>query len=190
MLSKIISFVRRKILRINKYRWDHQYKMGIWDVLREDEMPRFIVARDLLKKHSSGGNILEIGCGEGVFFNNLADLNYAFYEAVDLSQIAIDEAPTVKNVDFRVGDMEIYEPLRSNYSVIVFNEVINYSKDPIRLLKRYLPYLEPNGTLLIGMFKTQKSMQIWADIYKNFNELASVDVQQGEKFWTYKVVST
>lgn len=188
MVNEIISFVRRKIFRVNKYRWDFQYSKGRWDSLRTEEMQRIYVAKDLLKKYVLSGKILEIGCGEGIFFQNIPDEEYSFYEGIDLSEVAIKKtSKTVKSV-FAIADMESYIPLNKPFTIIVLNEVLYYSKNPLRLLKRYIQYLEKDGVFLIGMYDTPKSTNIWQRVGKDFSELDSIKVQQDSKVWIYKVL--
>lgn len=189
MISKLISFIRRKIFRIDKYRWDFQYTKGRWDSLRTEEMERIYVARDLLKKYNLGrGKILEIGCGEGTFFQNIPDREYSFYEGIDLSGVALSKTNKTAKSVFVAADMEIYIPLNKPFTVIVLNEVLNYSKNPLNLLKRYTQFLEKDGVFLIGIYETQKSKYIWQMISKDYSELESIKVQQDSKEWIYKIL--
>jgi 2-polyprenyl-6-hydroxyphenyl methylase/3-demethylubiquinone-9 3-methyltransferase len=188
MIRKLISFIRRKVFRIGKYRWDYQYSTGRWDGLRTTEMQRLNVARVLLRKYTLGGNILEIGCGEGVFFKHALGVDYAFYEGLDLSEVAISRIPNTEKSLFLSADMEIYVPTNNPFSVIVLNEVLYYSKNPLGLLKRYTQYLAKDGVFLIGMYDTKKSTDIWISTTKVFSELDSVKVKQDSKVWYYKIL--
>ena len=94
MLKNIISFFRRKILRNNKDRWDFQYARGQWEGLKnEDELKRIFIAKELLMKFVLCGKILEIGCGEGIFFEKISAEDYNFYEGIDISEVAIQKTP-------------------------------------------------------------------------------------------------
>ena len=188
MTSKLISFIRRKVFRIDKNRWDYQYSKGQWDGLRTKEMQRLNVARDLLDKYTLGGNILEIGCGEGVFFQNTLGVDYAFYEGIDLSEVAIKRIQKTEKSLFLSADMEKYVPTKKSFSMIVLNEVLYYSKNPLALLKRYTQYLAEDGVFLIGMYDTKKSTAIWLSANKVYSELDSVKVQQDSKNWNYKIL--
>ncbi len=188
MVNQIVSFIRRKIFRMDKYRWDFQYINGRWDDLRTKEMERLFVARDLLKKYNSGGNIFEIGCGEGILFQHIAEVDFSFFEGIDISEIAITKTPKSTKSVFKAEDMETYIPINKPFTVIVLNEVLYYSKNPLKLLKRYIQFLEKDGVFLIGMYDTPKSKTIWQTISHDFIELESIEVKQDSKIWYYKVL--
>jgi SAM-dependent methyltransferase len=190
MISEIISVIRRKILRINKYRWDFQYSNGQWDYLRTREMQRIYKARDLLDKYALNGNILEIGCGEGVLFQNISEVSFSYFEGIDISKVAIDKTIKSEKSVFFVADMENYVPQNIPFTVILLNEVLYYSKNPLKLLNRYVKFMEKEGVFIIGMYDTPKSENIWKSIGNNFSELESIIVQQDSKVWIYKVLST
>ncbi len=188
MTGKIISFIRRKLLRLDKYRWDYQYSVGQWDGLKTKEMLCLNAARSFLAKYALSGNILEIGCGEGVFFYNASGVNYSFYEGIDLSEVAIKRIKKTEKSFFSGADMEKYVPANGPFTIIVLNEVLYYSKNPVGLLKRYNQYMAKDGVFLVGMFDTEKSTTIWLDVSKEFYELDSVKVHQDSKVWNYKIL--
>ncbi|MDZ4758491.1 MAG: class I SAM-dependent methyltransferase [Bacteroidota bacterium] len=188
-MQKIRSFIKRKIFRIDKDRWDYQYAKGNWEGLKsEDELQRIYIARDLIIKYGWKGNILEIGCGEGIFFNIIPTDQYTYYEGIDISEIAINKTPEIANTKFAAADMENYQPTINSFNYIIMNEVLYYSKNPMQLLKKYHPYLSPNGVFLIGMYISEKSEGIWKSIDENYSVIESVSIKQGDKTWLYKVL--
>jgi 2-polyprenyl-6-hydroxyphenyl methylase/3-demethylubiquinone-9 3-methyltransferase len=190
MINKLVQFFKIKVLRINSDRWDYQYAKGMWDGLRDQEMERILVAKDMLERYVNGGNVLEIGCGEGIFFNQIPENIYSFYEGIDISKVAIDKIePSFKSL-FKVADMETYQPNKETYSVIVFNEVLYYSNNPINLLRRYSKFLDDKGILIIGMYLSAKSLEIWQQVHESFNILESKDIQQDAKSWVYTVIQS
>jgi 2-polyprenyl-3-methyl-5-hydroxy-6-metoxy-1,4-benzoquinol methylase len=191
MIDKIISFIRRKIFRIDKDRWDFQYARGQWEGLKTDEeMQRIFIARDLLKKHSKRGKMLEIGCGEGIFFEHISSEQYSFYEGIDISEVAIQKTPKTEKSMFSAADMETYLPKNAPFNVIVLNEVLYYSKNPVKLLLKYASFLEKGGVLLVGMYVLPKSEKIWKDLKEHFSEEETATIQQGMKVWNYKILKT
>jgi 2-polyprenyl-6-hydroxyphenyl methylase/3-demethylubiquinone-9 3-methyltransferase len=188
MLPKIVQFFRLKVFRINKHRWNYQYEKGMWDGLRDKEMERINVAKDMVERFVRGGKILEIGCGEGIFFQNIPEEQYSFFEGIDISSIAIEKVEQTAKSLFIVADMENYIPSQSTFAVIVFNEVIYYAKNPVLLLNRYTHYLDQKGILLIGMYQSAKSDTIWEQIEKHYNILESKEIHQDGKTWMYKVI--
>ena len=191
MFETFISFIRRKILRIDKDRWDFQYARGQWDGLKTDEeMQRIYIARDLLKKYAEVGKILEIGCGEGTFFQNISSEQYTFYEGIDISEVAVQKIQKTEKSIFAAADMETYLPINAPFSVIVLNEVLYYSKNPVKLLLKYAQFLEKNGFLLVGMYVMPKSEKIYQDLKEHFLEEETTTIQQGSKTWNYKILKT
>lgn len=188
MIGKIVQFFRLKVFRISRYRWDYQYSKGMWDGLRDKEMDRIIVAEEMLNRYAKIGNILEIGCGEGIFYNHINENIYTFYEGIDISSVAIDKTKPNSKTIFEAADMETYIPSKLKYSVIVFNEVLFYSKNPVQLVDRYIKFLDESGILLIGMYDTPKSVIIWKDILKQYTILETKNIHQDGKSWTYKVL--
>jgi 2-polyprenyl-6-hydroxyphenyl methylase/3-demethylubiquinone-9 3-methyltransferase len=188
MLPKIVQFFRLKVFRINKHRWDYQYQKGIWDGLRDKEMERIYVAKEMLGKYVQGGNILEIGCGEGIFFQHIPEEQYRFFEGIDISAVAIDKVQSTAKSVFKVADMENFIPSQPKFTVIVFNEVLYYAKNPLLLLDRYASYLNQNGILLVGMYQSTKSDTIWEQIEKHYQIVESKEIHQDGKTWMYKVI--
>lgn len=151
-------------------------------------MQRLNAARDFLSKYTLGGAILEIGCGEGVFFQNVSGVDYSFYEGIDLSEVAIGRINKTEKSLFVEADMEKYVPVNDPFAIIVFNEVLYYSKNPLALLRKYNQFLASDGVLLVGMYDTTKSSEIWLHISMEFHELDSVKIQQDSKEWNYKIL--
>jgi 2-polyprenyl-6-hydroxyphenyl methylase/3-demethylubiquinone-9 3-methyltransferase len=190
MINKLVQFFKIKVLRINSDRWDYQYAKGMWDGLRDQEMERLIVAKDMVERYVNGGNVLEIGCGEGIFFNQIPENIYSFYEGIDISKVAIDKIePSFKSL-FKVADMETYQPNKETYSVIVFNEVLYYANNPIHLLRHYSKFLDDKGIMIIGMYLSAKSLDIWKQVNESFNILEAKDIQQDGKAWVYNVIQS
>jgi 2-polyprenyl-3-methyl-5-hydroxy-6-metoxy-1,4-benzoquinol methylase len=157
-------------------------------IFEKTEMKRLGVAKELLRKNVQNGNILEVGCGEGVFFKNVLDISFGFYEGIDVSNVAISKITKTENSIFSVADMETYHPKNAPFSVIIFNEVLYYSKNPISLLVRYRAFVKEDGVFLIGMYSSPKSNQIWGEIDEHFAVRESTEVKQDEKTWHHKII--
>jgi 2-polyprenyl-3-methyl-5-hydroxy-6-metoxy-1,4-benzoquinol methylase len=188
-LKQWISFFRRKVVRIKKDRWDYQYRQGQWEELNSaNELYRVQVATELLKKYHRRNNILEIGCGEGIFYRHIPPEYYRHYEGVDISEVAIKKINPLPRSTFTVGDMENFEPGHFPFDTIVLNEVIYYSKDPVKLLERYKPFLAGEGVFLVGMFQMSKSRKIWDLLHLHFTVLETITITAAAKEWTYKIL--
>ncbi len=189
MANPIISFIRRKILRISKDRWDHQYNNGVWEGLKnQQELDRVLMAGKLLQQYSVKGNILEIGCGEGLFFANIPADTYGFYEGIDVSEVAVKKAPKTRTSIFADADMEEYTPKNGPFKVIVLNEVLYYSKNPLKMLARYTPYLDRDGLFMIGMYSSDKSEKLWPALAELYTEVDKLVITDDGKEWVYKMM--
>lgn len=187
-ISSVLLFIGKRSPFVNKLLWDYEYSKGEWDFLRSNEMTRLNATKELLRKNVQNGNILEIGCGEGVFYSHVLDLDFASYEGIDVSEVAINKIAKTESAAFFTADMEVYVPKNAPFSVIILNEVLFYSKKPISLLLRYRKYLKQEGVFLIGMFNYPKTSEIWSEINDHFTVLESVDVVQGVKSWNLKII--
>ncbi|TAE29605.1 MAG: class I SAM-dependent methyltransferase [Cytophagales bacterium] len=171
-MNNLISFFKRKILRINRDRWNHQYGKGLWDGLKAmDELARFSVIVGYVKFLKPGQpDILEIGCGEGLLQQRLQTQNYGRYVGTDISDLAIQKAAQDAGDEkcaYLVADMDTYKP-DGQFDMIIFNEVIYYSKHPLKTLQRYSTYLKPEGLLIVTINDHKHSAELWNGIKDGF----------------------
>lgn len=171
-MNNIVSFVKRKIFRINRDRWNYQYGKGLWDGLKAlDELARFSVIVGYVKFLKPGQPaILEIGCGEGLLQQRLQTQNYGRYVGTDISDLAIQKAAADAGDDkctYLVADMDTYQP-DEQFDCIIFNEVIYYSKHPLKTLQRLATYLKPEGLLIVTINDHKHSAELWSAIKDGF----------------------
>ena len=173
-MQALTSFFKRKILRIDRDRWNYQYDKGLWDGLKGlDELARFSVIVGYIKFLKPGQpEILEIGCGEGFLQQRLQTQNYGRFVAFDISDSAIKnaQAQADEKCTYLVADMDKYEPT-GQFDMIVFNESIYYSKHPLKTLQRFATYLKANGLLLVTINDHKHSDALWQDIKDGFELL-------------------
>jgi 2-polyprenyl-3-methyl-5-hydroxy-6-metoxy-1,4-benzoquinol methylase len=174
MLTSLISFFRRKILRNNQARWNYKYAKGDWEGLKNPELNnRLLPAINFLKALKSNASILEIGCGEGVFQQLLDKENYQYFEGTDISDWAIEQAQQFAdaNTIFIAGDMEIYQPRQEKYDAIVITDSVYYSKKPLQLLQRYENHLKSDGIFIITMNNYKHSARVWSEIEQRYSPI-------------------
>lgn len=173
-MQSLISFFKRKVLRINRDRWNYQYNKGLWDGLKAlDELARFSVIVGYVKYLKPGQpEILEIGCGEGLLQQRLQTQNYGRYVGVDISDAAIGIARSLadEKCEYLVADMDTYTPPGA-YDLIIFNEVIYYSKHPLKTLQRLATYLKSDGLLIVTINNHKNSDKLWNSIKDGFQLL-------------------
>jgi len=197
-MNKVVSFIKRKIFRINRDRWNHQYDKGLWDGLKAmDELARFSVIVGYVKflkptQNGESPDILEIGCGEGLLQQRLQSQNYKRFIGTDISDLAIQKAAADagdNKCSYLVADMDTYKP-DGQFDLIIFNEVIYYSKYPLKTLQRLATYLKPNGLLIVTINDHKHSADLWETIKDGFPLLDEATVITSKGKCVCKVLST
>jgi len=170
-MSSLLSLIKRKVLRINRDRWNYQYDKGLWDGLRGlDELARFSVIIGYIKFLKPGQpDILEIGCGEGFLQQRLQEQNYGRFVGLDISDraIATAQAQADAKSTYLVADMDRYTP-EGLFDMVIFNESIYYSKHPLKTLQQYTRSLKPGGLLIVTINNHKHSDELWQTIKDGF----------------------
>ena len=193
MINSIISFLKRKILRDPRGRWNYQYAKGQWEGLKDPiEFERQEVCKLFFEKYKSGGSVVEIGCGEGMFVEFiLQQQGYSDYCGVDVSDLAIQNAQKLADnkTKFIIADMDNLD-LGKRYDVILYNESINYSKNIERVLKNNIQnLLNPNGIFIISVHNYKHSDEHWSDIHKVLKTIDKKTVKNARSEWNIEVLT-
>jgi SAM-dependent methyltransferase len=125
---------------------------------------RQVIAIELLRDAmaSSGGAILDVGCGNGLF---LAELDRAGslsargwqIHGVDVSEAVVAEAAK-RPYDFKRANLEEGIPYADgSFDIVTAGEVIEHVYDPDLLLREAHRVLRPGGSLLL----TTPNLQAW-----------------------------
>jgi 2-polyprenyl-3-methyl-5-hydroxy-6-metoxy-1,4-benzoquinol methylase len=163
----LFSWFKRRILRDQRERWDHQYASGRWEKLKDaSEQARFVACANLLRRHAPGGNVLEIGSGEALLQRHLKPEEYASWLGIDLSEVAVARAQAFAGARGRyvAADMTTFEP-EGKFHSIVFPESIYYVPERAALLQRYARHLLPGGVFIVSIFETKRSAAVWEEIH-------------------------
>lgn len=166
--------------------WEDQYRGGAWDFLhRPDERPRYRALADLLRDLDPASTLLDVGCGDGLLFEELVATDIAGYTGVDLSREAVDRAEgriADPRARFVAADGEAYVPDRA-YDAVVFNESLYYFRNPLATVERYLPFLTGNGRLVVSMYATPRTEAIARLLRDRWPVEAEVEVPYGAPRW-------
>lgn len=122
-------------------------KGKIW----ESEYRHFVVGREVLKKLTKKGKVLDIGCGAGGLtslwkkrFDNLS------FTGIDLSASSISLAKKrYKNIKFLIHDANALEKIKGKFDLISACEVIEHLNNPSAFVKKIHHKLEKNGYLYL-----------------------------------------
>jgi SAM-dependent methyltransferase len=163
MLGRIRRFVRRRDWEQHSVdEWNRQYTSSTWRYLSGlEQTPRYAVIEAWRRRLKPSGSVLDLGCGEGVLFEQIAAGEAVDYTGVDLAQVAIDAAAhkirDAARERFVCADLATFEPpAGSAFDVIVFNEVLYYLADPVAVVRRYRRVLAAGGLVIVSVFHTNR----------------------------------
>lgn len=191
LLVRIFNKVVKTLIGSKRYKWDKEYASGRWDYFNDAlQVSRYEAVLQFVDGYAGKRTILELGCGEGILQARMRPGSYERFLGIDISKVAIRKASLLKDrsTDYKCGDMEKFVP-SGKFSLLIFNEVLNYSDDPVRLLTRYTGFLEPNGLVICSFFETEHSLQIMRDIERRFPVIGQKLSVNQRGVWHCKVYS-
>jgi len=157
--------------------WNDHYAGATYDRLfRSDQRHHHRLLASLVNEHRPHAKVLEIGCGEGAFYESLRHFAPAGYKGIDFSDTGVEAArrrfpsELVGRPTFAVGDGRTYEP-DEKFDAIVYPECIEYLGDPVEMLNRYSASLHPDGVFGVSMWLNTKPLRIWRQIQASFDIL-------------------
>jgi 2-polyprenyl-3-methyl-5-hydroxy-6-metoxy-1,4-benzoquinol methylase len=99
-----------------------------------------------LRPNGNWGSILDVGCGDGLFFGKLQTLGSV--EGIEMDPRGVsDSSPWLPQIQVRSFD-ETFRPEKL-YSLILMLDVLEHFADPSARLARALALLQPDGILLL-----------------------------------------
>lgn len=189
LMARLARGLRRVVGMDRESRWNREYAEGGWDWLRNlDELAHHCVLAGYVAYLKPGARVLDVGCGEGVFQEQLRGAEGS-YLGIDF-EAAIHKAQhkVTASTRFAVADMNDFTTTET-YDVIVFNESIYYLHDLKLGLQRYERFLAPDGVLLISMHGKERNDALWADIDARYTVLDAVTMQNARGVrWTTKAL--
>jgi 2-polyprenyl-3-methyl-5-hydroxy-6-metoxy-1,4-benzoquinol methylase len=174
---------------------DTEYREGRWSYLRSDEQsPRYDLVANLCRRFAPQGALLDIGCGEGILLEHLADDWFSSYTGVDVSGEALEKAKvnhSSRKAAFVRCNAETYEHAGGRVDAIVFNEVLNFSKSPAGLIEKYVPLLTDTGVIVVSITTFHEAA--WKEVVRKYrrriiSDLALEDRMTG-KAWHLIVIA-
>lgn len=118
-----------------------------------------------------GDNILDVGCGSGLFSHFLANHKGTHVTAIDANATAIEFARNKysnSNLEFKLGLLDELNLPHSSFDKIVFLEVIEHisHEQGKQILKTFNDLLKPGGKLVIS---TPNRKSLWPLIEWTFD---------------------
>jgi 2-polyprenyl-3-methyl-5-hydroxy-6-metoxy-1,4-benzoquinol methylase len=189
LAARLTRGVRRALGVDKEKRWNTEYAEGGWQWLRNlDELAHHCVLAGYVSYLKPGGSVLDVGCGEGVFQEQLRGaagryLGVDFEEPIRQAQHKVTD-----QVRFVVGDMNEFTT-SDRFDVIVFNESIYYLHDLMAGLARYEPFLNDDGVILISMHGKERNDALWTQIDTRYRQLDAVTMTNHRGIrWTTKAL--
>lgn len=148
---------------------DQAYRSGQWDLLDTPaERCRYESLARQVRNHWGGGAVLDVGCGQGRLLDFIAVDRLTSYTGIDLSPTALERGRQLHPAPcrFEVADFNQWRD-STLCDVVVFNESIGYAFNPVSTLARYRRFLRPTGVILISLFRSGNSSDIWQRIAMN-----------------------
>lgn len=119
------------------------YRRHWWWRAREELIVRTL--RALRPPTAARGTTLDVGCGDGLFFDRLAE--FGAVEGVEpAAELVSEDGPHRERITVAPFD-ERFAPGK-RYSVILMLDVLEHIADPVPALRHALSLLEPGGTFL------------------------------------------
>lgn len=170
---------------------DGEYRSGAWAHFHQlPELPRQSVIVGYVSQLHPRPAILDLGCGSGRLAQLFQPYPFRRYLGVDLSPEGIRMARELqlKDCAFAEGNFESWLPAEK-FDVIIFSECIGYAHDPGALVARFLPWLEPGGTVVISHFRYGHWQAHWRRVEQHLKifEATTVANAQGQT-WDIKLL--
>ncbi|QNN43957.1 class I SAM-dependent methyltransferase [Pedobacter roseus] len=170
VFRKILWYLNNNNLKSQRA-WNEQYLNGDWDCLASElEECRFAAVRNSIDKHcNQKSKVLDVGCGAGLLLKNAKHSIFDQYIGIDISNVAIERARTNKksNIKYICADMENYYSA-TKFDMIIFNESLYYSKNPHKLINRYVEFLNKGGYLIFSIFEAKNHLNLIRGLQKDF----------------------
>jgi 2-polyprenyl-3-methyl-5-hydroxy-6-metoxy-1,4-benzoquinol methylase len=120
-------------------------------IYKFDSRPEILNELDFKDQDQDGFQkfrILDIGCGEGDFINNLTSLGHETWGIEPVKKFANIAKSKVTNLISKPIEEAIIEVKDEYFDYIFFNDVIEHLVDPENILTLIKPKLKPNGLLV------------------------------------------
>jgi SAM-dependent methyltransferase len=160
-------------------RWAKSYRGGEWDYLGDlGELPRYSVLIGYLLHFGIPAELLDVGCGEGVFRTRIDPLPFTRYVGVDPTAEAIERARRLEDTrtSFVLGDV-LEVDVGGPFDAVILNEVLYMVADPEAVVERTVALVRPGGLVLTSIWRHAGDDHLWRLLDRRLRRLDRVEVR-------------
>jgi len=198
-LPRIPGTVRKALWKLLPYspdlvpqeQFERLYASGSLDWYGDiTELARYSAVSGYCRYFKPSGAILDVGCGEGILQARLDPNAYSRYVGVDFSKTAISRAACRQDekTGFVMADFNTYIP-DEQFDVIVFNECLFHTNDPLGFVKRYEGFLKRDGLFIVSICDHERVKKVWKILEAVYAVKDEVHISHRSKAsWTVKIL--
>lgn len=116
----------------------------------EVEAPRYAAVRGAVRRWTTDGFVLDVGCAQGILAQGLSCRRYLGLDR-QAESLRLAEAWAGPEREFVLADADGYQPDEAP-DAVVLNEVLYYLPDPVATARWYAEQLAPKGVLVVSLF--------------------------------------
>lgn len=148
--------------------WDELYEAGTYETLLDsDKRHHHRLLASLIGERTPQARVLEIGCGQGAFYQSLRAVKPRRYLGTDISERAIAQARSRFARDLATGGAEFRAvdgagfATEERFDAIIFADCIEYLGPVEAVVERYGAMLAPGGVFGLTQWLALHPLSIW-----------------------------
>jgi 2-polyprenyl-3-methyl-5-hydroxy-6-metoxy-1,4-benzoquinol methylase len=148
--------VEQKIKNGNPWYINEQFKWANYPYVINIYNGRFGFISTLIKefcqKNTNSVNLIDLGCGDGVWLNRLSELGIKNLQltGLDYNELRINRARTILKSNIKLITSDIQKLGDEKFDIVLLNHVIEHIQEDEALLNKIRTILRKDGILILG----------------------------------------